>query len=372
VTESLERKFVLMRGEDRLQAGMFSYISTEARVPTDHPLRPIRVMVDSVLRELSPQFDAMYSWQGRPSIAPETLPRALLLQMLYTIRRERMLMEQLDYNLPFRWFVGLNIDDRIWDVTVFTKDRDRLLRGDVAAAFFARVLELARGADFLSDEHFTVDGTMIDAWTSQKSFVPKDGPPNAPGGSNPTVDFRGQERTNETHASTTDPDARLYRKGSGKASKLCYLGHVLMENRHGLVVDTRLTKATGTAEREAALEMVEQIGGSGRITLGADKGYDTHDFVASLRECNVVPHVAQNTKRRGGSSIDGRTSRHGGYAVSMRVRKRVEEICGWMKTVGLMRKTRHRGEPRVGWMFTFTAAAHNVVRIRNLLLREPA
>ena len=362
-----------MRGDDRDAGGMFSYISAEARVPKDHPLRPLRKMVDAALRELSPLFDQVYAKRmGRPSVAPEKLLRALLLQVLYTIRSERQLMEQLDYNLLYRWFVGLEMDDRVWDVTVFTKNRERLLRGEIAEAFFGAVLEQARKADLLSEEHFTVDGTLIEAWASHKSFQPKGrkaaqgkGPGANSGGGNPTVNFRGESRTNETHASTTDPDARLIgRKGQG--SRLVYQGHLLTENRHGLVVRAKLTVASGTAEREAALAMAEGIPGTGRVTLGADRGYDTVAFVRDLRELGVTPHVARNTTNRR-SAIDARTHRHPGYAVSQRARKRIEEVFGWMKTVGLMRKTRHRGAARVGWVFTFTAAAYNRDRMRNLL-----
>jgi len=358
-----------MRGDDLQQTAMFSYISPEQRVPTDHPLRPIRQMVDDVLKNMSRRFAKLYSHTGRPSIPPEKLLRALLLQVLYTVRSERMLLEQLDYNLLFRWFVGLNMDDPIWDATVFSKNRERLLEGDIAQAFFDQVLKLARQKELLSDEHFTVDGTLIEAWAGQKSFQQKDAsrtpPPDDPG--NPTVDFHGEKRSNQTHESTTDPEARLYKKGPGKEAKLSYQGQVMMENRHGLVTQTRLTPATGTAEREAAVEMAQQIPERERrrVTLGADKAYDTQEFVAELRQLNVTPHVTQNNKNRS-SAIDGRTIRHPGYAVSQRKRKRVEEIFGWIKTVGLMRKTRHRGRERVGWMFTFTAAAYNLVRIRNL------
>lgn len=358
-----------MRGDDLQQDAMFSYVSPERRVPADHPLRPIRRMVDLVLKGLSSHFDTLYSSTGRPSIAPEKLLRTLLLQVLYTVRSERLLLEQLDYNLLFRWFVGLNTDDPVWDATVFSKNRERLLKGAVAQAFFEQILQLARQKDLLSDEHFTVDGTLIEAWAGQKSFQKKDAPagppPEDPG--NPTVDFHGEKRSNQTHQSKTDPEARLYKKGSGKEAKLSYQGQVLMENRNGLVTGTRLTQATGTAEREAAVDMAGQITGRDghRVTVGADKAYDTHDFVEDLRELNVTPHVAQNTRNRS-SAIDGRTTRHAGYAISQRKRKRVEEIFGWMKTVGLMRKTRHRGLARVGWMFTFTAAVYNLVRIRNL------
>src|SRR5712691_1998902 len=357
-----------MRGDDRQQAGMWSYISPEQRVPQDHPLRPIRAMVDAILAELSPEFATLYSPVGRPSIPPEKLLRALLLQVLYSTRSERLLMEQLDYNLLFRWFVGLNMDDAVWDATVFTKNRERLLAGDIAQAFFARVLAQARQRSLLSDEHFTVDGTLIEAWASLKSFKQKAGPaaapPDDPG--NPTVDFRGVRRTNATHASTTDPEARLYKKAPGQEAKLCYLGHVLMDNRHGLAVGTRVTQASGTAEWGAAQQMVRPVARRRRITLGGDKAFDTRDFVERLRARSVRPHVAQNTTHRR-SAIDGRTTRHGGYAVSQQKRKRIEEIFGWLKTVALMRKTRHRGRRRVGWMFTFTAAVYNLVRIRNLV-----
>jgi transposase len=358
-----------MRGGDERQGIAFSYVSLESRVPKSHPLRRMREMVDAALVELSPEFEGLYSAIGRPSIPPERLLRALLLQVLFTIRSERMLMEQLDYNLLFRWFVGLSMDDPVWVPTVFTKNRDRLLEGEIAQAFFQRVLDQAKRHHLLSDEHFTVDGTLIEAWASQKSFrpqeaPPEDGPPDDPG--NATVDFKGQKRSNATHESQTDPQARLYRKGPGHEAKLAYLAHALMENRNGLVVNTRVTAATGRAEREAAIAMLDDLRGSRRRTLAADKGYDTHDFVATLRGIGVTPHVAQNTAGRR-SAIDGRTTRHSGYAVSQRVRKRVEEIFGWMKTIGLMRKTRHKGLPRIGWTFTLTAAAYNLVRMRNLL-----
>jgi transposase len=355
-----------MRGDDIHQDAMFSYLSPEARVPKDHPLRPLRQMVNQALRELSRDFAAMYSQEGRPSIPPEKLLRALLLQVLYTIRSERLLMEQLDYNLLFRWFVGLSMDDKVWNHSVFSKNRERFLRSDLAAAFFGRIKEQAAAAGLLSDEHFTVDGTLIEAWASLKSFRPKDTPPPAGGsGRNPEVDFHGKKRLNQTHVSTTDPEARLFKKGKGKEAKLCFMGHVLMENRHGLIITPRLTAATGTAEREAAVGLVEGVPGRHRITVGADKAYDTHEFVQSLRALNAVPHVAQNRTGRT-SAIDGRTTRHPGYAISQRLRKRVEEIFGWIKTVGNLRKTRHRGRERLSWMFTLTAAAYNLVRIRNL------
>ena len=359
-----------MRGDDHQQAAMWSSLSPEQRVPADHPLRPIQAMVNTVLAELSPDFATLYSPVGRPSIPPEKLLRALLLQVLYTVRSERLLMEQLDYNLLFRWFVGLNLDDAVWDVTVFTKNRERLLDGDVARRFFAQVLAQARQEGLLSDEHFTVDGTLIHAWASLKSFMAKDtpaAPPDDPG--NPTVNFHGERRSNETHASTTDPEARLYRKGKNREAQLSYQGHVLMENRHGLAVDGCLTPATGYGERAAALEMAGRAATSGRITVGADKGYDTRDFVQAVRLLAVTPHVAQNTSRRA-SAIDGRTTRHPGYAESQQRRKRIEEIFGWLKTIGLMRQTRHRGKARVGWMFVFGLAVYNLVRIRNLVEQE--
>jgi transposase len=352
-----------MRGEDRQQVTMFSYVSPERRVPQDHPLRVIWVLSDAALQRLSRRFSELYSRVGRPSIAPEKLLRALLLQVLYTIRSERLLMEQLDYNLLFRWFVGLNADEAVWDPTVFSKNRDRLLDGDVAQAFFTEVLELAREHQLLSDEHFTVDGTLLEAWAGHKSFKRKDAPPQPPADAgNADVDFRGEPRSNATHESTTDPGARLFKKAKGQEAKLGYLGHVLMENRNGLVVDTRLTQATGTAERDAAEEMLQKRRG----TVGADKAYDTRDFVSRVRAAGVTPHVAQNQRNRR-SAIDGRTTRHPGYAISQTKRKRVEEIFGWGKTVGLLDKLRHRGRDRVGWVFTFTAAAYNLVRMRNLI-----
>jgi transposase len=357
-----------MRGDDRRPDTMFSYVAPEQRVPADHPLRTIHAMVDAALRELSPEFGRLYPKTGRPSIPPEKLLRALLLQMLYSVRSERQLMEQLDYNLLFRWFVGLTMDDPVWDPTVFTKNRERLLRGDIARAFFERVLAQAQGRQLLSPEHFTVDGTLLEAWAGLKSFKAKgaaSSPPEDPG--NPTVDFHGERRSNATHASTTDPEARLARKGSGKEAKLAYQGHVLMENRNGLVVDTCVTQATGTAERQAAVAMATNLPPG--ATLGADKGYDTAGFVEELRDLGVTPHVAQHTTRRA-SAIDGRTTRHPGYTVSQQKRKRVEEIFGWLKTVALFRKLHHRGVRRVGWLFTFAAAVYNLVRLRTLIQAE--
>ena len=357
--------FPTMRGHDYQQSAMYSYLSPEQRVPADHPLRPIREITDRALKGLSRKFSAIYATTGRPSIAPEKLLRALLLQVLYTVRSERLLMEQLDYNFLFRWFVGLNIDDPVWDVTVFTKNRERLLAGEVAQGFFNAVVEQANARGLLSNEHFTVDGTLIEAWAGHKSFKRKGTdqhtPPDDPG--NPSVNFHGERRSNATHQSTTDPDARLARKGSGKEARLCYGGHVQMDNRYGLVVNTRLTLASGKAEPTAALAMAAEIAGQGRVTLGADKGYDQKELVRALREYRVTPHVAQKVN----SAIDRRSTRHPGYLLSQWRRKRVEEIFGWLKTVAGLRKTRHRGVARVGWTFTFAAAAYNLVRMRNLL-----
>jgi transposase len=359
-----------MRGTDPKQTPMFSYVSQEDRIPQSHPLRKIRTMTDAVLENLSPHFSKLYSHTGRPSIPPEQLLRALLLQVLYTIRSERLLIEQLDYNLLFRWFVGLTMDDPVWVPTVFSKNRDRLLDGEIADLFFKQVLAVARENNLLSDEHFTVDGTLIEAWAGQKSFKNKGGdspePPDDPG--NPTVNFHGDQRTNDTHVSSTDPDSRLYRKGPGKEAKLSYMGHVLMDNRHGLASDGCLTQAMGTAERDSAKRLVQKLPNrrNDRVTVGADKLYDTRKFVKDMRRLKVTPHVAQHTTNRT-SAIDERTTRHKGYAISQRKRKRVEEIFGWLKTVGLMRKTRHRGTGRVGWMFKFGLAVYNLLRINNLV-----
>jgi transposase len=356
-----------MRGHDDQAAHLFSYVSPEQRVPADHPLRAIRQMTDRILATLSPKFTRMYSRIGRPSIAPEKLLRTLLLQALYTIRSERLLMEQLEYNLLFRWFVGLNIDDPVWDATVFSKNRDRLLRADVAALFFRAVLDEAKARDLVSDEHFTVDGTLLEAWASLKSFkkVGDEDPPPPDDLGNPTVNFHGETRSNRTHASTTDPDAKLARKGRGKEAKLSYTGNVLMENRNGLAVDVLVNPATGMAERAAAFALAAQLPGAGRVTIGGDKNYDTAGMVDDWRALNVTPHVAQNdTHRR--SAIDQRTTRHPGYQISQRKRKRVEEIFGWLKTIGGLRKLRHRGRERVEWMFTFAVAVYNLVRLRNL------
>jgi transposase len=360
-----------MRGEDLQQHELFSYGSLEERVPAIHPLRPIREMVDEALQEMDGRFDEIYGEEGRKSIPPERLLRALLLQMLYSVRSERMLMEQLEYNLLFRWFVGLSANEPVWHSTVFTKNRDRLLEGAVAEEFFSLIVRQARSRKLLSDEHFTVDGTLIEAWAGQKSFQRKGSdqgrlnPPPPDGSSNPTVNWHKEKRSNETHASLTDPAARLYKKTRGAEARLGYLGHVLMENRNGLVVDARLTQAHGTAEREAALAMMGGKPASKHVTLGADRGYDTRSFVAATRELNVTPHVAQNDSNRR-SAVDERVTRHQGYVLSQRKRKRVEVVFGWMKTVALQRKTRFRGIERVGWMFTLASAAYNLVRMRNL------
>ena len=353
-----------MRGADEQTQHMFSYLSPEQRVPADHPLRAIRALTDQALHSLSPRFAGLYATTGRPSIPPEQLLRALVLQVLYTVRSERLLMEELHYNLLFRWFVGLNMDDPIWHPTTFTKNRDRLLAGEVAAAFFDAVRAQARTAGLLSDEHFTVDGTQLEAWASLKSFQRVDAapgePPDDPG--NPTVNFHGESRRNDTHQSTTDGEAMLHKKGKGKEAKLAYLGHVLLDNRDGLVANVCVTHATGTAEREAAAILLEASAPPGS-TVGADKGYDVASFVAAVRDLDITPHVAQKARW---SAIDGRTTRHPGYAVSGRKRKLVEQVFGWMKTVGGLRKLRHRGVERVDWTVTFAATVYNLVRLRNL------
>jgi transposase len=358
-----------MRGSDDQPDHLFSYISPEQRIPADHPLRPIRQMTNDALHAISRDLDAVYSDIGRPSIPPEQLLRALLLQVLYTIRSERMLMEQLEYNLLFRWFVGLAMDDQVWDHSVFSKNRDRLLAGDVATAFLRAIRAQAEAAGLLSDEHFTVDGTLLEAWASHKSVQPREGdgddPPTDDDPHNPSINFRGERRRNATHRSTTDPQARLYRKAAGQPAKLAYLGHVVTDNRHGLIVDTETTQATGTAERDAARAMSRDLPPARRATLGGDKNYDTHEFVATLREAGVTPHVAQNdTNRR--SAIDARTTRHPGYAISQRKRKLIEQGFGWMKTVGTLRKLRHRGVALARWVFTFNSAAYDLVRMKRL------
>jgi transposase len=353
-----------MRGDDQQTGHLFSYLSPEARVPLEHPLRAVRRMTDEALTTLSRPFEAMYADTGRPSIPPEQLLRALLIQVLYTVRSERLLMEQLHYNLLFRWFVGLSMDDPVWHPTTFTKNRDRLLDGDIAARFFDAVRGQARTAGLLSDEHFTVDGTQLEAWASLKSFKRRDTPPAVPPDDpgNPSVDFHGERRRNDTHGSTTDPDARLHRKGQGKEGKLAYLGHLLLDNRHGLVSNVCVTTATGTAEREAAAMLLE-TGAPPGSTVGGDKGFDVASFVAKVRDLEITPHVAQKVH----SAIDGRTTRHAGYAISQRKRKLIEQVFGWMKTVGGLRKLRHRGTLLVDWIVSFAAAAYNLVRLRTLL-----
>jgi transposase len=358
-----------MRGVDESQDSLFSYGCLDERVPAGHPLRPIRRMADEALQAMDPDFAALYSPIGRPSIPPEQQLRALLVMVLYSIRSERQLMEELSYNLLYRWFVGLGVDEAVWDATVFTKNRERFIDGEIARKFFYETVEQARAQDAISSEHFTVDGTLIEAWASQKSFRPKEEPKGQPGKDdpgNPTVSFRGEKRSNQTHQSTTDPDARLARKANGQEAKLAFCGNVMTENRNGLVVETELEIAGGTAERDAALEMTDRIQGQHRITVGADKAYDTKDFVRQTRDKGATPHVAQNTNRPGGSAIDARTTQHSGYEISQRKRKLVEEFFGWLKTVAGQRKTKYRGIWRVGWIFTFAAAAYNLVRMRTL------
>ena len=365
-----------MRGTDADQGAMFSYVSPEDRVPAEHPLRVIRGLVDPILARLSPRFATLYARRGRPSIAPEKLLRALLLQVLYTIRSERQLMEQLDYNILYRWFVGLHLDDPVWVPTVFTKNRDRLLQGEIAEAFLSEVLAEAERRGLLSNEHFTVDGTLLEGWASHKSFQRQAGPPppSDDDPSNPTVSFRQEKRSNATHASVTDPDVRLARKSQGHRAQLAYLGNVLMDNRHGLAVATHVTQPGYDAECAAAVTMLGSLPPSGRRrTLGADKGYDRSPFVDAVRALEVTPHVAPNLHAtRFRSAIDGRTTRHPGFAVSQRARKRVEEIFAWGKTVGLLRKLRHRGTARVAWVFTFTVAVYDLVRMRTLCQAEGA
>ena len=387
-----------MRGADEQSSSLFSYVSCEARVPASHPLRRIRAVVDEALDVLSPDFDGMYAQAGRPSIAPEKLLRALLLQAFFSIRSERQLMEQLDYNLLFRWFVGLSMDAPVWDASTFSKNRDRFLDGDVAQRLLTAIIAQPRVQALMSDEHFSVDGTLIQAWASHKSFQPKPaptpddtqgGPPGppapaqaapAPAGRNQERDWRGQKRSNETHVSVTDPDARLTRKSNGQASILAYAGHVLMENRNGLVSQVCLTHASGTAERDAALTLVERhvaVGGRRRMTLGADKGYDAQAFIAELRGRGVTPHIAaaRQVSKTGmvrHSAIDGRTTRHLGYEVSQRKRKRIEEVFGWVKAAAGLRQTKHRGRERVGWVFTLATTAYNLIRLPKLLQEAPA
>jgi transposase len=355
-------RLMVMRGDERIQDGMFSYVSLEQRVPADHPLREVRKVTDAVLRSLNAEFDALYAESGRPSIAPEYILRALLLQVFFSVRSERLLVEQIDYNLLFRWFVGLGMDDAVWNHAVFSKNRDRLLNSEVAQHFFAEVNRQAK--KFMSDEHFTVDGTLIQAWASQKSFRPKDGS----GGDG--TNFHGQKRTNQTHQSTTDPDARLYKKSYGKESKLSYLGHALVENRNGLIAAAMVTHADGYGERDAALLMLQrlQCKRRRRITVGADKAYDTKDFVRTARELNVTPHVAANQW----SSLDRRTTRQPGYLISLSRRWLIEKSFAWLKQTGPLRQTKLRGLGKVDWLFVFSCAAHNLLRLPKLMFSAEA
>lgn len=354
-----------MRGTDKQQLGVFSYISVEDRVPRNHPLRGIRCIVDAALQDLDRVLGAMYAKTGRSSIAPEKLIRALLLQVFYSIRSERQLMEQLDYNLLFRWFVGMNLDDPVWDHSTFSKNRDRLIEVDIARRLMLAVVEQARGKNLVSEEHFSVDGTLIEAWASHKSFRPKNEEPPTGGGRNPEVDFHGERRINDTHASRTDPESRLYRKAKGKEAKLCYAGHALMENRNGFVVDSRASQATGTAETDAALAMVNAVPGEHAITVGGDKGFDTADFVSGLMAAKATPHIARNTRNRE-SAVPEAIAATEGYAVSQRFRKRIEEAFGWGKFIGPLGKAMVRGLKKVDWLFKMTMAAYNMVRLRNL------
>lgn len=356
-----------MRGDDTKTEAMFYYLSPESMVPQDHPLRPIRKMVDQALTELSPEFDKMYSRIGRPSIPPEKLLKGLLLQTLFSIRSVRQLMQEIGYNILYKWFLSLAMDDKVWDHSTFSQNQDRLIDTDIARKFLERIQAQAEEADLLSKEHFSVDGTLIEAWASIKSFRPKtEKTPPSKDTRNDDVDFRGTKLKNDTHESNSDPDCRIYKKSAGSGAKLCYMGHLLMENRNGLIVVPSVTHATGTAEREAAEDMVTEVAGNRRITLGGDKNYDTEDFVLALRNLKVTPHVAANTERKGGSAIDARTTRYSGYGVSQKFRKRIEEAFGWMKTIGNLRKIKYRGIPKVSWHFIFTAAAYNLVRMKNL------
>ena len=376
-----------MRGTKRKQDAMFSYVSLEDRVPSNHPLRRMKALIDPVLESMSRVFDELYAETGRHSIPPEYMLKATLLQMLYSIRSERLLVEEINYNLLFRWFIGLSMDDEIWDHSSFTKNRDRLLAGDIATRMLTQVLSLAREHQLLSDEHFTVDGTLVEAWASQKSFQPKtqtrrNTPSDSDDPGNPTVNFHGQERKNDTHESTTDPEAKLYRKGSGKEAKLSFMGHVLVENRHSLIVQTAFTQATGRAERQAGLSMVKRLkkaltrpihrSKDHRMTLGGDKNYDTQDFVAQLRDLAVTPHVAQNEANNRISAIDGRTTRHKGYQISQRKRKQVEEGFGWLKVIALLRKIKLKGTILGNFLFTFGCAVYDLLRISNILAQEEA
>lgn len=362
-----------MRGPDIQQQELFSYKTLEERVPADHPLRLVLVVVNGILKSMDAEFDRLYSAIGRPSIPPERLLRASLLQIFYSVRSERQLMEQLDFNLLFRWFVGLGMDEAVWDHSSFTHNRDRLLTEGLTRDFFSRVVAVAQGYGLMSDEHFSVDGTLIEAWASHKSFQPKEGgeADGGGGGRDPEVDFKGEKRSNATHASTTDPEARLYKKAEGQPAKLCYLGHALMENRNGLLVDAETTQATGTAEREAALKMARRSLHAEGATLGADKAYDTHEFVAELQAAGIEPHIAQNLTAHRGSAVPDDIAAKPGYAVSLRVRKRIEQVFGWGKTVGPMRKTKLRGRAKVAAQTLLGFAAYNLVRMRKLLVLAP-
>jgi transposase len=356
-----------MRGDDIKTEAMFYYLSPESTIPQDHPIRPLRKIVDQALAELSPEFDKMYSRIGRPSVPPEKLLKGLLLQTLFTIRSVHQLMDQIRHNILFKWFLGLAMDDKVWDHATFSQNQDRLIDTDIALKFLERIQAQAEKAGLISKERFSVDGTLIEAWASIKSFRPKaEKTPPAKDTRNDDVDFRGTKLKNDTHESKTDPDCRIFKKSTGSAAKLCYMGHLLMENRNGLIVVPSVTHATGTAEREAAEAMVEQVAGDRRVTVGGDKNFDTHDFVLALRRMNATPHVAANTERNGGSAIDGGTTRHSGYDVSQKIRKRIEEAFGWMKTIGNLRKIKYRGILKVSWHFIFTAAAYNLIRMRNL------
>jgi transposase len=357
-----------MRGADVEQGTLFSVVTLESRVPADHPLRKIRPLLEETLDSLDRTFETIYADSGRPSIPPERLIRASLLQVLYSIRSERQLMEQLDYNLLFRWFVGLTVDDPVWDHSTFSKNRERLIESGVARRILKRLLKRAKRERMLSSEHFSVDGTLLEAWAAVKGMRRRDGqdePP--PPGRNPSVDFHGQQRSNDTHVSPVDPESQLARKSNGQAAKLSYQGHVLMEHRNGLVVDVEVTTASGTAEREAALKMLDRQRGYGRRTLAGDKGYDTRGFVAALRERRVTPQVAQNLKAQGGSAIDARTTRHAGYRLSQRFRKRIEECFGWGKQDRLLRRPKLRGRARIGWLMELSMVGYNMVRMSNLM-----
>lgn len=357
-----------MRGFDQSSDALFVYLSPESFVPKDHPLRPIRQMVDTALDKLSPIFSQMYSHTGRPSIPPERLLKAMLLQVLYSIPSNVKLVEQIHFNLLFRWFLGLGLDEQVWDNSSFTTNQERFIQTDIAAKFLAEVLEQAKRGKLLSRDHFSVDGTLIQAWASLKSFKPKDNDQEPPAGKNPGRDFKGEKLTNDTHSSATDPEAKLYRKSLSQEPRLSFAAHLLTENHHGLVVMSRVTQADGFAERETAKAMIGQLAPrKRRITIAADRNYDTQGFVSAMRELNVTPHVTQNTTKKGRrSSIDGRTTRHKSYAASQKFRKRIEEVFGWLKTIGLFRKTRYRGVKKIDWHFTLAVTAYNLVRMRNL------